>query len=255
MKMKTIYSMLFILIVIYLILLSNKSHAVDIEFQDGSTTSGLTPGQLQNVEYSTIKYITFYPSHFSFFSDYPVNTDVFTWYGHPGSVYRRGLELSGDISAYQYLISEDLNRPNFNKFTFKGWFARFPSEPYPAIDQPEDIPPLITLLGSTTVYIIESESFNDPGATAFDQIDGDVTSNITISGSVNTDVIGTYVLFYNVTDSDGNAANQVSRSIIVNSADVQNISTDQLEKLIITIALTGFALAGFTTGMTYRFDS
>jgi hypothetical protein len=240
---------------IFIFLTLNKANAVDIEFIDGSTIQGLTVGQIQHFNQQTIRYAIFYPDEFYIFQSYPADHVHLKFYGHPGSALLTREGLTQDLSSYNYLITRDISAYSYLPSYYGGWFRSIPSEPYPSEVDPETVPPIISLLGSTTFYIIESESFNDPGATAFDQIDGDVTSNITISGSVNTDVIGTYVLFYNVIDSDGNAANQVSRSIIVNSADVQNISTDQLEKLIVTIALTAFALAGFTTGMTYRFDS
>jgi hypothetical protein len=247
------FNLLILSILIFLII--NKAHAVDVEFTDGSIITGVLPGQLQNIEFSSMRHVIFYPQEFSFFSDYQTSNNVFRFYGHPGSIPLGGYELSGNLSSYQYLISRDLNQGPSAKSAYSNWFNQLPSEPYPTVEQPETVPPIISLLGSTTVYLVESESFNDSGATAYDQIDGDLTSNITISGSININVIGTYSISYNVSDSDGNAAETVFRTVIVNSADVQNISTDQLEKLIVTIALTAFALAGFTTGMTYRFDS
>ena len=63
-------------------------------------------------------------------------------------------------------------------------------------------------------------SFIDPGATATDNIDGNLTSSIVVTGSVNTSTVGTYTLNYNVSDAAGNAATQVSRTVNVN-ADTQ----------------------------------
>jgi hypothetical protein len=115
--------------------------------------------------------------------------------------------------------------------------------------------PVITLLGSLSITLIEGDIFFDSGATASDDDDGNITDQIFISGTVDTNTIGTYTLFYNVFDSDGNAANQVTRTILVESAPVENVSSEQLEKTIITIAITAFSIFGFTTGMTFRFDS
>jgi uncharacterized protein (TIGR02145 family) len=58
-------------------------------------------------------------------------------------------------------------------------------------------------------------TFVDPGATAFDEEDGDISNSIQVSGSVDTNTHGTYVLAYNVTDSDGNNASVVVRTINV----------------------------------------
>jgi hypothetical protein len=114
--------------------------------------------------------------------------------------------------------------------------------------------PVITLLGSSSIILTEGDIFSDSGATASDDDDGNITSSILISGTVDIDIVGSYTLFYNVFDSDGNAANEVFRTITVNSAPAENVTSEQLEKTIITIALTAFSIFGFTTGMTFRFD-
>jgi hypothetical protein len=36
--------------------------------------------------------------------------------------------------------------------------------------------------------------FTDPGATASDNLDGDITTKIVLAGSVNTNIIGSYKL-------------------------------------------------------------
>ena len=55
------------------------------------------------------------------------------------------------------------------------------------------------------------------GVKAMDKEDGDVTSSITVEGSVNTQVLGDNVLTYSVTDSDGNETKQ-GRNVEVYSA-------------------------------------
>lgn len=78
--------------------------------------------------------------------------------------------------------------------------------------------PVITLTGASTINLTVGDSFTDPGATATDNIDGNLTSSIIVTGSVNTSVQGTYTLNYNVSDAAGNAATQVSRTVNVNAA-------------------------------------
>lgn len=85
------------------------------------------------------------------------------------------------------------------------------------VTQPADtVKPVITLLGAATMNLTVGDSFTDPGATASDNVDGDISANIVVSGSVNTAVAGTYTLNYNVSDAAGNAADQVSRTVNVN---------------------------------------
>ncbi|WP_298517190.1 S8 family serine peptidase [uncultured Kordia sp.] len=78
--------------------------------------------------------------------------------------------------------------------------------------------PVITLTGAATITLTVGDSFTDPGATATDNVDGNLTSSIVVTGSVNTSVEGTYTLNYNVSDAAGNAATQVSRTVNVNAA-------------------------------------
>ena len=75
--------------------------------------------------------------------------------------------------------------------------------------------PVITINGDAVIEIYMGSTFVDPGATAYDEEDGDISNSIQVSGSVDTNTHGTYVLAYNVTDSDGNSATVVVRTIDV----------------------------------------
>lgn len=77
-----------------------------------------------------------------------------------------------------------------------------------------DMPPTVTLVGPADFYLECSALFTEPGASAFDNLDGDLTSAILVAGTVNVDAIGTYVLTYSVTDSIGNTA-QARRNVYV----------------------------------------
>jgi hypothetical protein len=76
-------------------------------------------------------------------------------------------------------------------------------------------PPVISLIGNATITIMVGDTYIDAGATATDNIDGTITFNITTSGTVNTAIAGTYLITYTVTDSDGNVAIPVTRTIVV----------------------------------------
>ncbi len=80
---------------------------------------------------------------------------------------------------------------------------------------PDTTPPVITLIGASTINLNVGEAYNELGATATDNLDGDISANIVITGSVNTAVAGTYFVNYNVSDSSGNAATQVTRTVNV----------------------------------------
>ncbi len=75
--------------------------------------------------------------------------------------------------------------------------------------------PEIFLTGDINVNIEAGSVYTDAGATAQDLNDGDISSEITVSGTVDTSILGVYTLLYDVTDSDGNEATQVTRTINV----------------------------------------
>ena len=103
------------------------------------------------------------------------------------------------------------------------------------------IPPVISLVGSSTIYIGVGDNFTDPGATASDNIDGDLTSSITSSGTVNTATEGTYLITYTVSDAAGNSVS-ITRTVIV-SLDLPP-----------TITLTGSSTITLLVGDTYIED-
>ena len=77
--------------------------------------------------------------------------------------------------------------------------------------------PVITLLGSDPIDVEAGSVYSDAGATATDNIDGDITADIVTVNPVNTAVLGSYTVTYNVDDSSGNAAVEVTR--VVNVVD------------------------------------
>ena len=78
-------------------------------------------------------------------------------------------------------------------------------------------PPVITLNGATSDITVGG-TYTEPGATAIDSVDGSFAA--TPSGSVNTGIVGTYVITYSATDSSGNVATPVTRTVSVVAAAV-----------------------------------
>ena len=79
-------------------------------------------------------------------------------------------------------------------------------------------PPVITLNGDATIDLTTGDAFTDPGATATDDVDGDISGSIVVGGdTVDTNTEGTYTITYNVSDAAGNAATQVTRTVNVNA--------------------------------------
>jgi hypothetical protein len=135
------------------------------------------------------------PQHASFFQVMPDGTFDYT---HDGS------ETTSD--SFTYRASDGVNESEI---------ATVLLEITPVND-----PPKIRLIGESTITVVGGAVFNDPGATADDPEDGDISDQIVIGGdSVDTNTEGTYFITYNVTDSDGLAAAEVIRTVIVEIDD------------------------------------
>jgi len=92
-----------------------------------------------------------------------------------------------------------------------------PTPPPTSTPPPADSPPVIILIGANPLTLKVGDTFIDPGATATDKEDGDLTLEIVTTGTVDTSVAGTYQVSYMVTDSAGNKA-KVVRNVVVSAA-------------------------------------
>ena len=101
--------------------------------------------------------------------------------------------------------------------------------------------PVITLTGSIIIELTVGDTYSDPGVTANDDVDGDITSSITSSGTVDTSVAGFYAVLFSVSDAAGNAAS-VYREINVRAA---------ADTTAPVITLTGSIIIELTVGDTY----
>ncbi|MDT0608488.1 immunoglobulin-like domain-containing protein, partial [Croceitalea rosinachiae] len=74
-------------------------------------------------------------------------------------------------------------------------------------NEPDIIPPVITLLGADPVELNVGDVYTDAGATALDNLDGNITTSIvTVGDVIDTNVPGMYTVTYNVSDLAGNPA-------------------------------------------------
>ena len=84
--------------------------------------------------------------------------------------------------------------------------------------------PTIILKGNQSQTIYIGESWKEPGYTAADNCDNDLTSKVITSGSVNTNKVGTYKITYTVKDSTSNTFS-IDRTVKVINKPVKNNST------------------------------
>jgi hypothetical protein len=88
--------------------------------------------------------------------------------------------------------------------------------PPPApIPTPDTTPPVITLLGSPTIALNVGDTYTEAGTIVKDNVDASVV--VVAAGSVDTSKPGTYTLTYNATDTAGNKAKEMTRTVTVNA--------------------------------------
>ena len=78
----------------------------------------------------------------------------------------------------------------------------------------DDKGPEITLNGSASVNVIVGNTYEELSATAEDECDGDVTSSIEISGTVDTSKTGTYEITYTAKDTKGNTSTKTRKVVV-----------------------------------------
>src|SRR5439155_926728 len=79
----------------------------------------------------------------------------------------------------------------------------------------DTIAPDVTITGLAEVNVEVGSTYTDAGATASDNVNGNLTSSIVTVNPVDTSTPGTYTVTYDVSDSSGNAATQVTRTVNV----------------------------------------
>ena len=81
-----------------------------------------------------------------------------------------------------------------------------------------DSEPVITLNGESHITLNVGDTYSEQGATAKDDKDGDISSKISMSGSVNTSKAGKYTITYSVKNSNGKTATK-TRTITVKAKE------------------------------------
>lgn len=170
----------------------NDAVAPTAPTRTGHTFTGWSPSDLTNITANT-----------DFVAQYSINQYTLSFDTQGGS-------STTDITQdYDTTIIPPVT-PTKAGYTFVGWNPALPSQipaantTYSAIWLDSELP-AITLLGDTPLLLNTGDTFTDPGATALDTQDGDLTAQITLTGDViDTQTPGTYTRTYQVQDAAGN---------------------------------------------------
>lgn len=178
-----------------------------------------------------------------------------------------------------YVLAYDADGANYdsyirceNKYMTPGYESNDEEETTTTTTKAKDTEkPVITLKGNQEITINQNSKYIEEGATAMDNIDGDITAKIKTSGKVDTETTGTYTVTYTVTDKAGNKA-EISRNVIVVSVPIVTTTTKrttvaksssggvkttvQTTKILTppTLTLNGAAYVEVNSGTTYKDD-
>jgi hypothetical protein len=109
-------------------------------------------------------------------------------------------------------------------------------------------PPVITVLGENPIKIKRGTTYIDAGATSTDNLDGDLTASIAISGNVKTDLSGTYAITYSVTDSSGNFSSTTRNVTVYSSGGRRRIENPPVE-IITSLVIENSILESTSTDL------
>ena len=112
--------------------------------------------------------------------------------------------------------------------------------------------PLITLIGENAITLEVGTSYNDAGATALDNNDGDLNASIIVTGTVDTSTVGMYTITYSATNASENTGT-ATRTVIVVDTTIPVIT--RLGEATVTIEVgSTYSDAGATASDNYDGD-
>ena len=121
-------------------------------------------------------------------------------------------DLSGDVKV---VSTVDISKEGSYSVTYSVSDAagNAAAEVVRAVTVKDTTAPVITLLGQSVVAVEVGQAYLDSGASAVDVVDGDL--KVKMEGEVDVSKVGEYRLRYNVSDSAGNDALEVIRTVVV----------------------------------------
>jgi len=181
-----------------------------------SPTFNNEPYESSLVSFSNVTVISQNPDAPNNFGEFLVNTDPNATVGLRGENFSSDLgftfntdsiTLKEQLSVFQGVLV----------FTFGNWKI-FPRNRTDVSKAGDLIAPYITKIGADTVFVPRTTPYTDAGATACDDMDGDISTTVIINtAAVDVNIAGTYTVVMNVNDAAGNPAIPVIRTVIVQS--------------------------------------
>ena len=146
-----------------------------------------------------------------------------TWDNQPDNVvvegYIVGIKIKGTpttVGTYNYTLTSNAQY-NCSTAPVTGTIIIQEASTSGTSTPTDTTPPIITLNGQSSITLSVGDTYTEQGATANDNIDGNLTNNIVITGSVDTSSPGTYTVTYTVSDALNNTSS-IARTITVQAS-------------------------------------
>lgn len=200
---------------------------------------------------------------FNLVGDPEINLEYGENYEEPGfSATMLGYDLSEKVQIEGNINPEKIGayelKYNFEFLTERKTLSRI-------VKISDHIAPEITLNGESEIAIFVGDEYNDDGATARDNYDGDLSEQIITEGDVDINTPGEYQIIYRIQDSSENAA-EISRKVIVKkkpiivpriprAVNLEPISADEITSYIQSKGYNiSVGYVNLATGATYFYN-
>lgn len=145
----------------------------------------------------------------------PTRVEVFSDFQDPGAI---ATTLKEGVISEKLQIVSTVNPDELGNYSVS--YRVFSSDGF--IAQAERIvivedttAPVISLTGGSEVQVERTESYSEAGANVSDNYDSEL--EISISGEVNTEVVGEYPIEYTATDSSGNIGESFRQVVVIDT--------------------------------------
>ena len=138
--------------------------------------------------------------------------------GDRGALWASSVDGSDSFSVYSSIVSAGSNAIN----RANGRSVRCIKNTTPA----DIVPPVITITGAIVLHVFLNDTYSDEGATAVDDVDGNLT--VTTADTVDTSTLGDYNITYTATDSAGNVDTAVRTVSVLNSVTHYGVSYGEI---------------------------
>lgn len=143
--------------------------------------------------------------------DHHMEIEVNTQFDDPGAKARfRFSDYSDNV-----VVESNLNTTKLGEYTVRYTFAKYNKSVVRDVLVVDTTAPVIQLNNGDTLRVFENQKFEDPGCSASDNYDGDLTAQVTVDASaLDMSKEGSYQVVYTVNDSSGNTTS-ITRKVEV----------------------------------------